>query len=127
MCSEARFRWGFSYVNKVWHTSCNHEKSLDTFLSLYGGDLYSRYVYGRFHGSQKVLTEVIFSYVNKVWHAYCKGYFDNDSHSHRVFDFDSHSQQDLVRTKTLRRVSHVCMRIMGSLRSKRRFNVRGTT
>ena len=33
----------------------------------------------------------------------------------------------LARTKTLRRVSCVCMRIMGSLRSKRRFNVRGTT
>ena len=33
----------------------------------------------------------------------------------------------LARTKTLRRVSYVCMRIMRSLSKKKRFNVGGTS
>ena len=56
----------------------------------------------------KVLTNSIFSYVNKVWHAYCKGDFENDSHYHRVFDFDFHYQFDLTRTKNTPK-SVMCM------------------
>ena len=50
-----------SYVNKVWHGSCNSAKLL--FLS---------YVNNNWHGSCNVTRQVLLSYDNKVWHGSCK-------------------------------------------------------